>query len=151
MNNRSLIFPLMLLFTACDVSEAPKGKIITIQNGEQINRYHDPVQVAEGGELFQKHCAQCHGNNGEGDPEWRQRDADGMFPPPPLNGSGHAWHHPITFLRERIKNGTVPEGRMPAQGDKLSSDEIDAVIAWFQSQWPDQLYGAWHEIEQRNK
>ncbi len=32
---------------------------------------------------------------------------------------------------------------MPPFNDKLSSDEIDAVIAWFQSLWPDEIYRVW--------
>ncbi len=144
---------MLALLTACDTQpQQPKGKTITTQSGKQINRYHDSEEVKKGNEVFQKHCAQCHGKDGEGDPEWRKRDADGMFPPPPLNGTGHAWHHPSTFLRDRIKNGTPPnEGKMPAQDDKLSDEEIDAVIAWFQSQWPDELYAAWYGIEQRSR
>jgi thiol:disulfide interchange protein DsbC len=36
---------------------------------------------------------------------------------------------------------------MPGFGDKLAPDAVDAVIAWFQSLWPDEVYAAW---EQRN-
>lgn len=151
--NRSLLVVLLLVASGCDsqLSE-PEGKTILAQSGEQINRYHAPAEVKKGGEIFQRYCAQCHGTDGEGDPEWRKRDEDGMFPPPPLNGTGHAWHHPMAFLRDRIKNGSATgQGKMPAQGDKLNNSEIDAVITWFQSQWPDQVYGAWYDIEQRSK
>ena len=151
MNSRYPIFSLiLLLLAACDVPEPAKGRAITTQSGEQINRYHPPDLVAQGGEIFQQYCAPCHGKNGEGNPEWRKRGADGLFPPPPLNGTGHAWHHPMAFLQNRIKNGSAASGgNMPAWGSKLNEKEIDAVIAWFQSQWPDQLYAAWYEIDQR--
>lgn len=143
---------MLALLTACDAPQQARGKTITTQSGEQINRVHDPEEVKKGGEIFERHCAQCHGTNGEGDPEWRKRDVDGMFPPPPLNGTGHAWHHPTAFLKNRIKNGSAAdEGKMPAWDDKLSDKEVDAVITWFQSQWPDELYAAWYGIEQRSR
>ena len=39
---------------------------------------------------------------------------------------------------------------MPAWGGKLSDQDIDAVIAWFQSLWPDAVYGEWFAMEQRS-
>ena len=32
---------------------------------------------------------------------------------------------------------------MPAWRGKLSDGEILAVIAWFQTHWPEEAYGAW--------
>lgn len=89
--------------------------------------------------------------NGEGAPNWRQRDADGFFPPPPLNGRGHEWHHPTAMLRAMIRDGSPPgQGKMPAWGDKLSEQEIAAVVEWFQSRWPDPVYAAWYDMQQRS-
>lgn len=34
--------------------------------------------------------------------------------------------------------------------DQLSDQEIDAVIYWFQSKWPDELYAAWQEADARS-
>jgi len=36
---------------------------------------------------------------------------------------------------------------MPAWRDKLSDDEIDDIIVWFQSRWPDQVYAAWQRMD----
>ena len=95
-------------------------------------------------------CTSCHGANGEGAPNWRQRDANDQFPPPPLNGGGHSWHHPLSALRHTIRNGTQAiGGSMPAWKDKLSDADIYAVIAWFQSKWPERAYIAWYDIDQR--
>lgn len=145
-----VVFCLMMIsLVGCDVAPQGEGRTILTQSGESIFRHHNEAQITAGEIIFQRDCAQCHGLNGEGDAEWRKRDANGMFPPPPLNGTGHAWHHPTAFLQDRIKNGSGPEGNMPAQGGKLNAEEIDAVIAWFQAQWPDELYGVWYEIDQR--
>ena len=35
---------------------------------------------------------------------------------------------------------------MPAWKDVLSDDEIDAIITWLTSLWPDQIYQHWREM-----
>jgi thiol:disulfide interchange protein DsbC len=37
---------------------------------------------------------------------------------------------------------------MPAFEDKLSDDQIDAIIAWFQSLWTDEIYSLWMQRTQ---
>jgi mono/diheme cytochrome c family protein len=119
----------------------------TTQAEAGISRSSDFAQVSRGAKLYQMNCAECHGSQGQGAPNWRQRDADGMFPAPPLNGTGHAWHHPQRMLHHVIANGSPGgQGNMPAWGDQLSAEEIEAIIAWFQSKWPDQVYAAWHRM-----
>jgi len=34
---------------------------------------------------------------------------------------------------------------MPAFADKLSAQEVDAILAWVQSHWSDKIYAIWHE------
>lgn len=109
-------------------------------------RWFTQEQVKQGGQVYQTYCASCHGAKAEATPQWIRPDADGLYPPPPLNGTAHAWHHPYPMLKKTINEGTA--GRMPAWQDKLSDAEVDAVIAWFQSQWPDQGYQIW---QQRHK
>lgn len=116
----------------------------------QVQRQTDFDQVRRGAQLYQQSCAECHGQQGEGASNWRQRNAEGKFPPPPLNGTGHAWHHPMTALKHTIRNGTAKlGGSMPAWKDKLSEQEMDDIIAWFQSKWPDEIYNAWYQNDQR--
>lgn len=112
----------------------------------------DPAVLARGRELFQTHCAGCHGAGAEGAPDWRRVDAQGKYPPPPLNGSGHAWHHPSAGLKQVIRQGTQKiGGDMPAWGGRLTDQDIDAIIAWFQSLWPPEIYQAWAELEARSR
>ncbi len=144
----TIIALLALVLAACSDNEGT-----TAVGGDiSVSRQMDFAQISRGGRLFQKNCAECHGTNAQGDANWRQRDADGMFPPPPLNGTGHAWHHPSTVLHNVIANGS-PQGmgKMPAWRDKLSNEEIEAIIAWFQSKWPDQVYGAWYRMERATR
>ncbi|MDH3537580.1 MAG: cytochrome c [Gammaproteobacteria bacterium] len=109
-------------------------------------RWFNQPFVDYGGKLFQQNCAVCHGSNAEGTSDWKQPDANGKYPPPPLDGSAHAWHHSIPQLARSIKEGSIPLGGvMPAFGDKFSDQEVLALIAYFQSKWPDKVYQVWHD------
>ncbi|HEB97697.1 MAG TPA: cytochrome c [Sedimenticola thiotaurini] len=117
-------------------------------------RWYAFQHVSQGARVFQENCAGCHGKQAAGAPNWKQMGSDGKYPPPPLNGTGHAWHHPLNMLFHVVKNGSPGgQGNMPAWKDKLSDDEIVAAIAWFQSKWPDEIYRAWaqRDIASRKK
>ncbi len=110
----------------------------------------DFTKIASGGKLFKQNCAICHGASAEGNPDWRKRKPDGQLNPPPLNGTGHAWHHSKKVLMTIIATGTVSQGGgMPAWGKKLSQQEIDAVVTWVQSKWSEKTYADWLEINKR--
>lgn len=151
MKNMKRIWVMGLLALVAACSDKPPGTAVAGSGAtETIMREVDFTQVSHGARLFANHCAECHGARGEGAVNWRQRDADGLFPPPPLNGTGHAWHHPQQMLREVIRNGSpAGQGRMQAWKEKLSDEEIEAVIAWFESQWPDDVYAAWYQMNRR--
>jgi mono/diheme cytochrome c family protein len=101
-------------------------------------------QFSRGGALFQKYCAECHGANAEGAPNWTKRGPDGKYGPPPLNGTGHAWHHAKPVLVSTIKQGTLKiGGSMPPWGNKLSDEQIDDIIGWMISKWPQEVYDIW--------
>ena len=109
------------------------------------NRGYDPAILEQGKTIFKANCAACHGDNAQGTvTNWQQRDANGKFPPPPLNGTAHTWHHPIGGLAHTIRKGTLAiGGTMPAWEDKLSDDDVFSIILWLSSLWPDEIYNAW--------
>ena len=110
----------------------------------------DEATVRMGHQLYLQHCAECHGEHAQGAPNWQKPGPDGKYPAPPLNGTGHAWHHPMPALRQTIAFGTKRVGgSMPAWKDELSGEQINAIISWFQSQWPAELYQAWQEMSAR--
>lgn len=149
MVKRLIVAGTVVLLSACgQEGGSPVSQAQAMPQAAAV-RSVDFAQVARGGSLYQQNCAQCHGVNGEGAPNWRQRDANGMFPPPPLNGSGHAWHHPKAMLQYVIANGSPGGGNMPAWKDELSSGQINDIIAWFMSKWPDEVYQAWYTRNQR--
>ncbi len=122
-----------------DASVPPRSRV-----AEPAAPVFDAGVLRRGRRLYLEHCARCHGEDGQGAPDWTQRGPDGKYPAPPLNGTGHAWHHPMAALRHTIKHGTeAVGGSMPARGDRLTDEEIDAIISWFQSEWPRELYRAW--------
>ena len=102
----------------------------------------DQAQVAEGQGVYRAQCARCHGANLEGQPNWKERQANGRLPAPPHDPSGHTWHHPDSALFGIAKHGLAdfaPPGYqsdMPAFAGTLSDDQIAAVLAYIKSTWP---------------
>lgn len=114
---------------------------------DTVKRWYTADQVAQGKVLFAEHCAGCHGKKAESTPQWRKPDANGNFPPPPLNGTAHTWHHSLPLLRRTLREGGAKlGGKMPPFEKKLSPAEIDAIIAWFQSLWPEEIYARWSGV-----
>lgn len=105
----------------------------------------DPRQVALGRSIYAAHCAQCHGDRLQGQPDWQERRADGRLPAPPLDATGHGWHHPDELLFGIAKRGLGPyapagyESDMPAFEGILTDEELAAVIAFIKSSWPQHL------------
>ena len=102
----------------------------------------DPL--GRGERIFGTYCASCHGDSGEGQPHWNITKSDGTLPPPPLNGSGHTWHHGDGTLYKQVKLGgdylDLPgfKSGMPAFGDQLSHYDIIHVLRYVKSLWGDQ-------------
>ena len=139
------ILPGLLVFSSVVVV----AQELNITVGEPVARNSDPLRYTQGLRLYQQNCASCHGKQGEGTQNWRQRDAEGKFLPPPLNGTGHTWHHPMHILKDIIRNGTVRlGGKMPAMKAKLTEKQIDDILFWVQSQWTDEIYKRWFENDQ---
>ncbi|SDX91508.1 Cytochrome C oxidase, cbb3-type, subunit III [Nitrosomonas halophila] len=137
--------------TAAPASEALDRILGRSMTQEPVIRDFDPAQVARGQAIFRNNCAGCHGQNAEGTPDWRKPLESGRYPPPPLNGTAHAWHHSTEELKRFILNGGPPgEGRMPGWAGILTDQEIDDVLVWIKSLWPDEVYEGWYtRIENR--
>ena len=110
-------------------------------------RWYTVGQLESGRALFRRQCAGCHGLDAQGTENWRQRDAAGNLPPPPLNGSAHTWHHSREQLRDYILEGGVAlGGTMPGFAQSLEESDALAVIAYFQSTWDDSVYKRWAKM-----
>jgi mono/diheme cytochrome c family protein len=146
-----------LALNACDKAPAPVPAQTPATGSSHtheapLDRNLDAAQVARGRAVYRQHCAECHGVEGGGQPgDWRVRDADGNYPPPPLDDNAHAWHHPTAVLLQAIRDGSPPgEGNMPAWKGKLSEQEMQDVVVYIKSLWSDQVYRMWWDIEQRS-
>ena len=138
---KNLIILLLTILTialaaliAC--SSAPEADDLT---GSAPATPTDPV--AQGKIVYAKNCAGCHGANGQGQPNWHIRNADGSLPAPPLNGDGHTWHHSDGLLYRVVRNGgaefAAPGFKtvMPSFTEILSHQEIVAVLTYVKSLW----------------
>lgn len=140
--HRILLMAAALMLVACSDPAPPSAPL----------RNLEPERIARGAELFRRHCVVCHGAAAQGAENWRVRNADGTFLPPPLNGTGHAWHHPWADLKRTIQQGTAAlGGNMPPWQGVLSEQDTEDVILWFQSLWSDEVYAAWWEIDRRQR
>lgn len=134
--------PLLLIFllTGCGEKEQKQKN----KEAKVNDRWYTQSQVDKGRTAFIQNCAQCHGDDAQGTLKWMDALPDGTYPPPPLNGTAHAWHHPLNALRRTVYFGGVRlGGTMPAFKDTLHNEDIDAVIAYFQSKWDKKIYDAW--------
>lgn len=113
----------------------------------------DPVVVARGRVVFDTHCARCHGAEDAGKVRnWREPDAAGNYPAPPLNDAGYAWNHPTEALLESVHVGS-PQGYgiMPQWEKKLSERDMRDVVAYIKSLWSDAAYREWMDIERASQ
>jgi mono/diheme cytochrome c family protein len=129
---------------------APSAAASVEQPKNLAARKLDSEKTKRGEAVYRANCASCHGPNGESTPGWRTPGPDGRYPPPPLDGSAHAWHHSTETLEKMIREGSPGPGGMPPWDGKLTNQQIDDVIVWIKSLWPDDVYDIWlKEIEQK--
>ena len=134
----------ILLLAALGVGlSAVAGYLLLMGPGLSRANADNPKMVAMGRTVYADHCAECHGKELEGEPDWRTPKADGTLPAPPHDENGHTWHHGDALLFRYTKEGgaaIAPVGfnsGMPGFGDTLSDEEIWAVLAFIKSTWPE--------------
>ena len=103
------------------------------------------LMVARGKIIYENNCISCHKVNLIGAENWKDLDEDGHRKAPPLNGTGHTWHHDDATLHNIIKYGLVKlvknyEGKMLGFEDNLKDKDIDSVLSYIKSFWPDDVY-----------
>lgn len=153
---KNVIWFLMVLLSACTISplvgDLKNGEAdLGTENSPKVSkRWYTTQQVNEGKLLFAATCAACHGREAQGLAEdWKQVDENGNYPPPPLDGSAHAWHHSLDILKEVIEEGGASVGGvMPGFRSVYSDEQIESLIASFQSRWSDKTYKIWQERNQ---
>lgn len=106
----------------------------------------DAKIVAAGKEIYSANCASCHGENLEGQPNWKVRGDDGLLPAPPHDETGHTWHHTDELLFGLTKFGPGKylgmsdyKSGMPSYDGILNDDEIVAALSFIKSRWPKRI------------
>jgi len=145
-SNHQSTFFIALLFLLASCGQEPSRDLDLID--AETGRWYSVAEQDYGQLVFRQHCASCHGESAEGLQEnWRQRLADGSLPPPPLNGSAHAWHHSLSVLLQVINEGGVAlGGKMPPFETVLTDEDKLAAIAFFQGFWSDEIYQQWTQM-----
>ena len=103
------------------------------------------LMIDRGKIVYESNCVSCHQVNLIGAENWKGLDEDGHRKAPPLNGTGHTWHHDDATLHNIIKHGLAKlvknyEGKMPGFEDNLKDKDIDSVLSYMKSFWPDDVY-----------
>ena len=103
------------------------------------------LMIERGKIAYEKNCVSCHMINLVGAQNWKGMDEDGHRKAPPLNGTGHTWHHTDELLHRMIKYGFAKliknyEGKMMGFGDKISDEGIDNILSYIKSYWKDDIY-----------
>jgi mono/diheme cytochrome c family protein len=126
------------LLAGCTGRSAPQASPVVINNTPAPPLPTlDAVAVAQGQALYRQQCAECHGQDLEGAPEWKKPLADGSLPAPPHDGSGHTWHHPDDLLLQIIAQGgdAAYNSKMPGFSEKLSQPEMLAILEYIKASW----------------
>lgn len=117
--------------------------VITVPFIIEAPRQREARRIALGQSVYVANCAQCHGKQLQGQPDWQTPLANGRLPAPPHDASGHTWHHSDEVIFNVTRNGLKPyagenyESDMPAFAGTLKDDEIGAVIEFIKSTWPE--------------
>ncbi len=103
------------------------------------------INILKGKKLYKQYCASCHQSNLSGAVNWKGLDNDGHRKAPPLNGTGHTWHHSDEILHKIIKYGLAKlvknyEGKMYGYGDKIDDQGIDNILSYIKSYWNEENY-----------
>lgn len=131
-----------LLVSACGKEESES---LSRKNAVGLDRPVSTENLFRGVQLFHEYCALCHGPEAQGHPDWRNPK---VVAAPPLNGTGNDWKRRKQDMIAIIKNGANRQGEtvMPAWEGRLTDQEIEDIITWYQALWPPEVYERWRKV-----
>ena len=133
---RSFSVIILLVFNILTVAKAHNHFPITTES---------KIMIERGKIVYQNNCISCHMIDLAGAENWKELDEDGHRKAPPLNGTGHTWHHDDKTLHAIIKYGLAKlvnnyKGKMIGFEENLSDKEIDSLLAYIKSFWSEEEY-----------
>jgi cytochrome c len=94
------------------------------------------VPAERGEELYNAHCIACHGFEGVGErPDDKYAKDQYGYVAPPMDDSGHAWHHTDEQLKTTVLEGSLRNPKMAAFKHVLSEEDADEVVKYIKSLW----------------
>ena len=120
---KSFLVIILLIFSILTVAKAHNHFPITTES---------KIMIERGKIVYQNNCVSCHMINLVGAERWKEMDEDGHRKAPPLNGTGHTWHHDDKTLHAIIKYGFAKlvknyKGKMIGFEDNLSDKENNDI------------------------
>ena len=90
-----------------------------------------------GGELYQKHCSECHGEDGKsqgvGTGVTIAREREFEVVPPALNNSGFLASASDVWIRYTIRNGRLGTSMPPQTELGISDQDVDDIVSYLRS------------------
>ena len=140
-------FSIFVLFTALAIFWPIESDVTGVHLDAK-----DAKLVAQGKSIYAMHCANCHGANLEGQPNWRGKGANGRILAPPHDNSGHTWHHSDIKLIDLVKTSYSSslgyQSDMPAFNNILTDEQIIAVLCFIKSQWSPEHLASQEKLNQ---
>jgi mono/diheme cytochrome c family protein len=135
---------LVVIVCGCE-RKAAESSATSLQAPLGSDRPLSVESVMRGARLYQEHCAQCHGPEAQGHPDWQNPQ---VVAAPPLDGTGNEWKRKRSDLIAIVKKGITRNNAhiMPAWAERLSDQEIEDIVAWFQALWPMDVYDRWLKV-----
>ncbi len=92
--------------------------------------------VTRGEEIYNTYCVACHGVQGVGEnPEDIYAMDEYGFVAPPMDDTGHAWHHTDEQLIRMTLEGSPRNPRMAAWKHVLTQEDAEDVVEYIKSLW----------------
>ena len=147
-----LLVTFLLVSVACSKKEEDKAAVdaeLALKKSSTPDSDQDRVfviaRISNGAKLFQEKCAQCHGPEAQGHPDWLRARKEGFPAAPPLNGTGTDIKLSRVQMVEIIRKGASRKGQpvMPSWEGRVNEDDIKDIITWYQALWPAETYQKW--------
>ena len=148
-----MCFPLFLLTACSNDTESNTTRSIPSTQSVIVSGPENAKEVIRGKVVYKENCQTCHGKKAVGQvANWRESLANGKYPAPPLNGTGHAWHHSESILLRTINTGGIAMGgTMPPFQEVLSEKDKQSVLSYIKSLWPEKTYKMWFQKNGNNQ